>query len=280
MLRLRTMTTEDIELGLRLKDQAGWNQTAADWQRFLALEPDGCFVAELDGWPVGTTTTCSFEAVGWIAMVLVDVAARHQGIGTRLVEHALAYLQSRGASTIRLDATPLGRPVYERIGFTAEYELTRLEGTASAVAAGGPDVTEALPDDADALAALDRRVTGANRRRLLARLLVDPDAAAGKLRVAEALAGYVMLRRGGRAMQLGPAVAITPEAGQALLNWALRRCDGWPVLIDIPCDNGVAVAWAQARGLIPQRRFTRMYYDRPIFDQHELLWASSGPEKG
>ena len=48
-LTLRLMTPGDIELGMRLKGQAGWNQTPADWQRFLELEPNGCFVAEWDG---------------------------------------------------------------------------------------------------------------------------------------------------------------------------------------------------------------------------------------
>ena len=35
MIRVRGMTFEDLTLGLRLKQRAGWNQTAADWTRFL-----------------------------------------------------------------------------------------------------------------------------------------------------------------------------------------------------------------------------------------------------
>ncbi len=131
MIEIRRMTIDDVSLGMRLKEQAGWNQIEADWRRFLALEPDGCFVAELDGEPVATTTTCVFGTVAWIAMVLVDKPARHQGIATRLVDHAVQYLEDRGVETVRLDATPLGRPVYERLGFLAEYELVRLQGTVS-----------------------------------------------------------------------------------------------------------------------------------------------------
>ncbi len=51
MLRVRPMSAADVPLGLRLRGQAGWNQTEADWRRFLGLQPDGCFVAELDGAP-------------------------------------------------------------------------------------------------------------------------------------------------------------------------------------------------------------------------------------
>src|SRR4051794_33231462 len=49
MIRIRHMTLADVPLGMRLKTAAGWNQVEADWLRMLALEPDGCFVAEWDG---------------------------------------------------------------------------------------------------------------------------------------------------------------------------------------------------------------------------------------
>src|SRR5262245_64942987 len=88
MLRIRTMTPADIPLGMRLKSQNGWNQLEADWQRLLAMEPDGCFVAEANDVGVGTACTCVFGSVAWIAMVLVDAERRKQGIGTALMEHA------------------------------------------------------------------------------------------------------------------------------------------------------------------------------------------------
>ena len=68
------MTIDDLRLGLRLTRQAGWNQTESDWLRFIDMEPEGCFVAELNGSSVGTTTTCIFDKVAWIAMVLVGTA--------------------------------------------------------------------------------------------------------------------------------------------------------------------------------------------------------------
>ena len=72
-MRLRTMTKADIPAGLRLKEIAGWNQTAADWKRFLEASPEGCFVAEEDGRVCGTATTISFEnRFAWVGMVLVD----------------------------------------------------------------------------------------------------------------------------------------------------------------------------------------------------------------
>lgn len=281
MIRLRSMTIADVPLGMRLKEQAGWNQIEADWRRFLALEPDGCFVAELDGRAVATTTTCVFDSVAWIAMVLVDKSARHQGIATRLVDHAVQYLEGRGVETVRLDATPLGRPVYERLGFVAEYELVRLEGTGSA-SVSGQSIALAVPEDSSAAAKLDRQISGTDRSRLLKAMFRErPDAARVALDGSNSkTVGYAMLRAGSNATQIGPAAALTPDAGCALLDWAFQQCDGQSVFVDIPIDNQPAIDWANGKGLETQRPFTRMYRGRPVQDRVAHLWASSGPEKG
>jgi len=82
-MRLRIMTMADIPAGMRLKEIAGWNQTTADWKRFLEASPGGCFAAEEDGRVCGTATTISFEnRFAWVGMVLVDPEYRSRGIGT------------------------------------------------------------------------------------------------------------------------------------------------------------------------------------------------------
>ena len=43
---IRLLTRHDIPTGLRLSGQNGWNQLEADWARFLAMQPDGCFATE------------------------------------------------------------------------------------------------------------------------------------------------------------------------------------------------------------------------------------------
>src|SRR5947209_18008666 len=54
VIHIRLMAEADLPFGMRLKAANGWNQTEADWRRYLELQPDGCFLAELDGKPVGT----------------------------------------------------------------------------------------------------------------------------------------------------------------------------------------------------------------------------------
>ncbi len=272
------MMVADLQLGLGLSRQAQWNQLEADWRRFLDLGGEGCLVAELDGVAVGTTTTCTFASVAWIAMVLVDVQVRRQGVGAALLKHALEFLDSRGVKTVRLDATTAGQPVYEKLGFEPEYPLTRYEGkvartgsrchTIEATAAMVPDLIE-----------LDRRMTGTDRAKLLTRLFDDMPQAVRVLQAAGKLEGFVTMRPGASATQIGPCIA-SPQAGPVLLADALNRCAGQEVFVDVPCDHVRAVTTLEASGLKVQRHFMRMVRGEPVCDHIEGLWASAGPETG
>jgi ribosomal protein S18 acetylase RimI-like enzyme len=309
MLHIRRMTVADLPLGMRLKEQAGWNQTEADWRRFLAIEPEGCFVAKLDGNPVGTAVGCVFGAVAWLAMVLVDTAVRGRGIGRALVKHALAFVEQHGATSVRLDATPHGQPLYEKLGFAPQFALTRYAGMVEAgwnaeheVKSDSARTTTfvvrprgsrradsgrathgllraAQPDDYDAMLTLDRSTTNTNRRKFLIRLFEEH---ADEVRVAEQdglIEGYVAVRHGSDAVQLGPCVA-SPVAGSRLLGDACSRFVRRRVYLDIPSSNTAAVRIAESSGLTAQRTLLRMCRGVVTNDDCARLWASSGPELG
>jgi GNAT superfamily N-acetyltransferase len=272
------MTADHIPLGLQLVRQAGWNQLEADWRRFLDMQPDGCFVAELDGQAVGTTVTCILGPVAWIAMVLVEMGARRQGVATALLRHALDYLDGQGVRTIRLDATAAGRPVYEKLGFTPEYELTRYEGIAPQMPPP-TGVAQAAEGEFAEIIAFDLGITGTPRQKMLTRLFEESPQGVRVVRREDRLEGYVSIRNGANATQIGPCVAAM-QAGEALLHDALNHCAGRPTFIDIPCANVPATSIVQSCGLRAQRHFTRMCRGERIDDRPEAIWASSGPEKG
>ncbi|MGO9107676.1 MAG: GNAT family N-acetyltransferase [Thermoguttaceae bacterium] len=313
MLRIRAMNLDDVPLGCRLNDAAGWNQLPADWQRLLALEPTGCFVAEWAGQSVGTACVTRFDTIAWISMVLVDAAYRGRGIGTQLMRHALAWLDRCGVRTVRLDATALGRPVYEKLGFVGEYEVARWEGTAAIAsptltprfggaavpaawtgetpapqrvlrqAVGGKlraEITVAADAHLVAITALDHQATGTPRGPLLARLFAERPQG---MRVAVSrgrITGYSNVRFGARARQVGPVIALDASSGCALLDAVLSEHQGQTMFLDVPLRNRPATQWAEARGLCIQRQFLRMVRGQPVADTPEQIWASFGPEKG
>jgi len=282
--RIRLMTADDLPAAMRLACEAGWNQIEADWRRFLAMQPDGCFVAEHQGGCVGTVVACMFDQVAWIAMLLVDIAQRGQGFGQALIEHALAFLDEQRIATVRLDATPLGQPLYEKLGFRPQFELARYAGVLPAA------VDDALGEkrlaartaqrpDIERIVNLDRGITGTDRRQFLVRLFDEkPD----PLRVVESLgeiAGYMTVRCGRCASQLGPCLG-SADACPALLADAATTLAGQTVFVDVPMSNSPAVEFTQSVGLKVQRTFVRMCRGRAVQEDIARLWASSGPELG
>ena len=127
-IKIRPMARSDLAFADSLRALVGWNQTLNDWKRFLDLSPQGCFIAEWNGTCAGTATTlCYGGDLAWIGMVLVHPDFRGRGIGRALLNHCVAYLRGRGIRCIKLDATPQGKLLYDRLGFQEEWPLTRWE---------------------------------------------------------------------------------------------------------------------------------------------------------
>jgi len=280
VIRIRTMTAADIELGMRLKSQAGWNQVPADWSRMLVMQPDGCFVAELDGVPVGTSVACTFGSVAWIAMVLVDEGVRGRGIGKALLQHALGFTDDKGVASVRLDATPLGQPLYEKLGFVPQYSLTRFAGRlpeSKGESISGVRLGQAA--DAKPMLELDRRVTQTDRSKFLLRFLQEQPDRSYVAWQGDQLAGFALMRPGSHAWQVGPCVADA-GVGDTVLRHSCGKLAGEAVFVDVPEPNDVAMQWAARSGLQNQRRLLRMCRGVAVTDDTSWLWASSGPELG
>lgn len=286
-ITLRQLHDADIPAGLRLGAQNGWNQLEADWRRPLDLQPELCYAAEFAGQVVGTACACIFEQVAWINLVLVDQQMRGQGIGTRLMELILNDLDTRQIPSIRLDATPLGRPIYEKLGFNAEYELGRFSGTLAAKTPWPDTVLRATPEHLPALQRLDEQITRTPRGRLLRYLFEkSKDSAPGEAvplllvhRPGPTTAAYGSCRPGARAWQVGPCLGER-DACEQVLQALGAFLEGQPVYVDVPEGNSPATEWAQAAGLTVQRTLTRMGRGVRIHEDLARLWCSFGPEKG
>ena len=296
-LRIRVLQEDDLAFADELRAIAGWNQTLRDWRRFLALAPDGCFLAELDGRPVGTATTTrhaaaphSFGDVAWIGMVLVHPDARRRGVGRALLLHALEHLRRTGVRWARLDATPDGEKVYRTLGFRADWPLARWERP-GAMACGplstkhearqepegttkhtkhtkedGSDLCGLRGDipgfTARQLASLDSAAFGADRSTQFGHLLRDSRAAFSLSDSPdEAVRAYGLLRDGVRAAYLGPIVARIPADGVQLVHRLLDAAPGERVFWDIPEPNESARRCAENLGFTRQRPLLRMTLD-------------------
>jgi GNAT superfamily N-acetyltransferase len=284
----------DVAGGVALSSGAGWNQTADDWAWFVAQGHASGIHAD-DGRLVATAAAAAYGERAWISMVLVDPAWRHRGLASRLMERTLARLKALGVTPV-LDATPAGEAVYRRLGFRAGFALERWQGVAATtgerLASGTDSATgvhrpsdvglsnaaarRATLADLDTVAALDRAANGLDRRDLLRAFLARP----GTRAWLGVDGGFVIVRVGTRALQIGPLVAREPVAAQRLLATALDAIEG-PVFLDVPTRWPTLEEWLEARGFVRQRAFVRMDLGAPqpiACDDRSFVLA--GPEFG
>lgn len=265
-IEFRTLAHADLEAGLALCEIAGWNQRERDWRLFLDRNPEGSCAALDGGRVVGTAATLDYGPFAWISMVLVDPAVRGRGLGTALLERTLEIL--RDSPCARLDATPLGEPVYRKLGFVDEYALERWERPAGAI--GRPPPVEPLLDISP-LIALDSEAFGADRGWLLEWLQQGAPALAWR-----SATGYVLGREGRRFTHIGPLVCAGDEEARALIEAALAA-SGRAAVIDIPAGKAAMV---EALGFRKQRPLLRMRRGAPAPPLHERIYAIAGPELG
>jgi GNAT superfamily N-acetyltransferase len=258
----RPMTRDDVGAADRLRQLIGWNQTPADWRRMLKLSPQGCFPATRNRVVLGSVTSITYEeTLSWIGMMLVHPEHRRQGIGRRLMETVLASLHGRGLTCIRLDATPMGLPLYEGLGFVAEWTLTRWQGQGNRhppLSQGASSRTRVLRDaDWPAVQTIDTQVLGVSRLDLVQSL--SSDSVQVRVWPAEGrAAGWGLLRAGTHADYLGPLVCRREDGALALVDALLAAGGDRPVFWDVPDQNAAAGFAVRRLGFTPIRTLTRM----------------------
>ena len=284
-MRLRTMTERDVPAGLRLNQLAGWNQTAADWHRFLNASPDGCFVAEVEERVCGTATTISYQdRFAWIGMVLVDSEYRKRGIGTELLKKAVEHLDQLGIPTLKLDATPQGQPLYAKLGFLTEYQIERwiLKRPPDQVASRAKSSFVPLTEEQLApILTTDRDVFGADRSFLLRSLLEEAPEFAMCVPGHSAPQGYAFGRRGSFADHLGPWMAESRATAEKLLQEFVSRSSRETLVVDCLTANPIAIELLRACRFAQSRILMRMYRGPNAHPgMPDSLCAIVGPEFG
>jgi hypothetical protein len=139
-----------------------------------------------------------------------------------------------------------------------------------------------LAGDLAAIAALDRRAVGANRRALLRALQTRAPEVAYLLPRHGPVTGFCLGRHGSRLRQLGPLAAATVEGAQQLCGAALSAWAGRAIAVDVPATQESFVSWLGEQGFEVRRDFTRMSRGAPLPQPAGTaqVFVIAGPEYG
>ncbi len=264
---IRRLTPTDLPGCLLLAQDRQWLAEEHKWRLLFAVgdvygidDPAGGLAA------VVVCIGYGRELAG-IGMMLVAARHERQGLGRRLMRHALA---NTDAATVWLTATAHGRPLYEKVGFRAIDHCTNYSGHFHP---GEPTgirsrlVTEA---DLPAIQAMDAEVFGAPRPDVLRRLpsfldefrLVDGE---------NGPAGYGGRWRNTDNMVIGPVIAADLPTARTLLSDLAAPVAG-PVRLDLMHERPEQITWATAHGLQPTGTTTVMIHGADLPGDRNRLY--------
>jgi len=279
---IRALGTDDAGAAARLSALCNWNQTAADWRLMCGLGR-AYGIDGVNGSLTATALSLPYDSgFGWISMVLVDPDWRRQGLASALMARCIDDLKRQDRTPI-LDATPAGRPVYEKLGFTTFARLTRLHRGAAKTAAPNRQGAGLRPlgdGDWPAVLALDTKAFGADRGAILRHLAGRWPVAAWVSESTAGLDGFILGRDGRAAHQLGPLVATREDSARALLSAAISVSEE-PLYIDLFDDHPAIATWLGAQGFAAERPYYRMAAGTiPAPGDSTLTVVAAGPELG
>jgi len=276
---VRTFGPDDLAFASQLSGFEGWGISAQDFQGLLTLEPQGCFVAEEDGQPVGLVTSIAYGKLGWIGNLIVRSPNRKRGHGRALLDTAVGYLLDRGVRTVGLDAALQAVPFYERAGFRPAFELLHLKRGALPAPAPVPDCLVPFEaKDLHAVAMFDWACFGGRRQRVL-RALLPRSPVAFLAQDQAGVGGYLMARPGNQGWLIGPWACV--RSAEPLLTAALATIGQEPVRLGVPKMNEQALRAQRRHGFTVYYREVRMYHgDQEGLGHPERIYAIVSPEKG
>ena len=281
MTLIRRMVPEDEDFFLELIGLTGWGNTAADFRRMLHYEPGGCFLASREGVNVGMVNSTLYGSVGWIGNLVVHPGHRGGGIGAALMRKALEHLTDSGAASIRLDSVEKAIPLYERLGFRAEYASLRFSGLGTAFDV--PDVEKMHASHLERVLDLDARCFGANRGRMLRRVFEDFPAYCFVACEEGGVRGYIMAKRGESNVRIGPWVCepSRPELAGGLLRRMMDATSGERLWIGVPEGNRASVEILTEHGFSSLPSSLRMCYGEcSVMGDPRGRFSIGAPDKG
>lgn len=266
--KVRLLTREEVQLPIDWAAEEGWNPGLHDADSFLAADPTGFFVGELNGKPVSVISAVKYgDDFAFIGLYIVKSGFRNRSFGLRTWKHAVSTLRNRN---IGLDAVVEQQKTYEKSGFKKAYGNIRFS-----MIAEGKAARQTVPISSiswEELLTYDRSLFPAARSDFLKSWIHQPQAIALGTVENGKLAGYGLLRPCRFGYKIGPLFANDPDRAENLFQDLLSHIPGETVFLDVPEINREAVALGARHGMTKVFETGRMYTNgAPELPMHRIF---------
>ena len=270
---VRRMELAETEIAAYLAYIEGWNPGIADGLAFYQADPDGFFLAEIDGKVVGCISAVKYsQDYGFIGFYVVEPEHRKSVAGIQLALTALNYLEG---CNIGIDGVPDRIANYERLGFKVSHFNARFEtiGTDYTI---DNNITFVKSIDRNLLYEYDRHCFPAPRNNFIDSWVDMPNSFSYIYAEGTVLKGWGTIRKCRKGYKIGPLFAdnfnIANSLYKALVNHALDEL----VYLDIPLNNPEAMNLAVRYDMKKVFETARMYSkNEPEIDFNRIFGITS-----
>ena len=247
-VRIGVMSDTDLGRVGELRRSVGWTADPLAFDLLRGVRDARWAVADVDGGALaGMVGVVPLGGIGMVFHLAVRAKMRGVRIGRMLSAWAVAYLRSRGVSTVRLYSTPEAEGLYRSLGFepAGRRAVYGVEGGVLGLSGGGCKVTPLGFRELPELCGTDYWTYGGDRSALILATLRLHDGRGWIARDATGrIKGYLIEARSGPTVRLGPLAAASPEIARALLSAALG--EHGRATLTVPAQTGDADPSARA----------------------------------
>jgi GNAT superfamily N-acetyltransferase len=189
-----------------------------DFEKFIEIHSQNlyfkAFTLQADNQIIGFGNLFLFDNTAWLGNIVVGDRHRGKGCGSLITQHLIETAKANGVTTQNLIATPLGQPVYKKLGFKVDlnydFYVTKKEQFNFKI---HQTIRKAIDSDFEEILKLDFQITGENRKEMLQFYLPDT---------------YLFFEGGAitgifiNALETGSVIAQNQKAGIELLKLKLN----------------------------------------------------------
>lgn len=270
---IRRMAKDDVELIVDWAAREGWNPGLNDAACFYNADPQGFFIGELSGEPIGCISAVSYgDAFGFIGFYIIKKELRGKWYGIELGKRAMSYL---GTRNIGIDGVVRKIKNYEKLGFTLAHRNIRYEGRGGRSCLTGVVELAAIPFET--VASYDAGIFPAQRATFLERWIIQPDGASLGFIEDGKLKGYGVIRPCRTGFKIGPLFADSFDIAERLFDALGGKASAQtPVFLDVPAINPAALTLARVHNMKPVFETGRMYNKgMPAFPMGKVFGITS-----
>lgn len=279
---LRTLTDADLENADTIL-QAAFQRTDS-WLRELLLirrlQPAGAFLAHHRETPAGVVASLIYPDFTYVGPLGVHPDFQRLGIGLALMEHLLEWLDQQGVMRVALDASLMGHPIYEKLGFITCDQVNifqRQSGQPNSRPL--PGIQHLSLQTLNLITATDHQAFGTDRSRLLSVLLEAYPQRGFVLKDTQGnINGYLIAQE----KIIGPWVSQNKADAELLLKAALSLpFDNGLISVIVPGKNSEAAAVLQYFGFERVRVLQHMVRgSKTLAGQRENVYGQVSPSLG